>query len=224
VLKFLDFDGVIVDSIEECYIISKSAYFGYSFFSYNEIEYKKIFYKYRGLVRPPHEYLILHKAIEIYIKDRKYDFKKLFIETSKNIIDEDKQIFEKDFFQKRHSYQENNFQAWINLNPLMDFGKTLIDSNNIDVYIVTTKNKAATIALLDFYKIDVAGIYANDEIKSFGSKGELIKSLMLKKDKQEAFFLDDSVEHLDSINDGRVKCFFADWGYGENSTYDVYKY
>ena len=223
-LKFLDFDGVIVDSIEECYIISKSAYFGYSFFSYNEIEYKKIFYKYRGLVRPPHEYLILHKAIEIYIKDRSHDFKKLFKEILINTIDKDKQFFEKDFFYKRSLYQEDNFQAWINLNPLMPFGKTLINSNNIDVYIVTTKNKSATVALLDYYKIKVAGIYANDEIKSFGSKGELIKSLMLEKNQQEALFLDDAVEHLDTIKDDKVKCFFADWGYGKNSTYDIYKY
>ena len=151
-------------------------------------------------------------------------YTKLFKEILINTIDKDKQFFEKDFFYKRSLYQEDNFQAWTNLNPLMPFGKTLINSNNIDVYIVTTKNKAATIALLDYYKIKVAGIYANDEIKSFGSKGELIKSLMLEKNQQEALFLDDAVEHLDTIKDDNVKCFFADWGYGKNSTYDVYKY
>ena len=223
-LKFLDFDGVIIDSIEECYIISKSVYFGYSFFSHDEIEYKKIFFKYRGLVRPPYEYLILHQAIEIYIQDRDHDFKKLFNEILKNISDKDKQFFESDFFKKRQLFQENDFQAWVNLNPLMPFGKTLIGSNNTDVFIVTTKNKAATIALLDYYKIDVAGIYANDEIKSFGSKGKLIQSLMQENIMQDALFLDDAVEHLDTIKDRRVKCFFADWGYGENSSYEVYKF
>ena len=41
---------------------------------------------------------------------------------------------------------------------------------------------------------------------------------------QDALFLDDAVEHLDTIKDRRVKCFFADWGYGENSSYEVYKF
>jgi len=91
-------------------------------------------------------------------------------------------------------------------------------------YNLIRKNKTATIALLGYYKIKVAGIYANDEIKFFGSKGELIKSLMLEKNQQEALFLDDAVEHLDTIKDDKVKCFFADWGCGKNSTYDVYKY
>ena len=47
-IKFLDFDGVIVNSIDECYVVSKDVYFGYSSFLYNEKEYKALFYKYRG--------------------------------------------------------------------------------------------------------------------------------------------------------------------------------
>jgi hypothetical protein len=223
-LKFLDFDGVIVDSIEECYIVSKGVYFGYSSFLYDEEGYKALFYKYRGLVRPAYEYLILHEALEIYIQDKSHDIHELFKEILIRRSDKDKEFYEKEFFHKRHLYQNDDFPSWIAMNPLMSFGKTLIGTDNSDVYIVTTKNKEATKALLDYYKIKVAGIYANDEIKSLGSKGKLIKSIMNEKNEQEAFFLDDAVEHLETIKDDRVKCFFADWGYGKNSSYDVYKY
>ena len=223
-IKFLDFDGVVVDSIEECYLISKSTYFGYASFAHKENDYKKIFYKYRGLVRPAYEYLILHKAIEIFIEDRSQDFEKLFKLININTIEKDKNSFEKEFFYKRSLYQEENLEAWAGLNPLTPFGETLINSNNADVYIVTTKNKAATIALLDYYKIKVSGVYANDEIKSFGSKGKLISALIQEKNYRQAIFLDDAVEHLDTVKDDKVKCFFADWGYGKNTTYEVYEY
>ena len=44
--------------------------------------------------------------------------------------------------------------------------------------------------------------------------------LNLKKEKQ-SMFLDDAVEHLETVSDDRVKCFFADWGYGINNNHQV---
>ena len=81
---------------------------------------------------------------------------------------------------------------------------------------MTTKNRIATEALLSHYSISVESIYANDEIKTFGSKGKLISHLIDKEKANEAYFIDDSVFHLETVNDNRIKCFFADWGYGKN--------
>jgi|SaaInlStandDraft_7_1057024.scaffolds.fasta_scaffold120838_2 phosphoglycolate phosphatase-like HAD superfamily hydrolase len=223
-IKFLDFDGVIVNSIDECYVVSKDVYFGYSSFLYNEKEYKALFYKYRGLVRPAYEYMILHEALETYLQDRNYNIVELFKKKLTTRSSSDKDFYEKEFFYRRSLYQNNDMKNWLSMNPLMPFGETLIGKNNYDVNIVTTKNKEATEILLKHYRIKVNKIYANDEIRSFGSKGLLISHVMDEESAKEAIFVDDAIEHLETVKDSRVRCLFADWGYGDNSGYDVYKY
>ena len=123
--------------------------------------------------------------------------------------------FEFLFFSKRTYYQKTNFLKWVELNPITDFGNYLISRNNEDIYIVTTKNRFATEALLKHYKISVREIFANDEIKTFGTKGKLISNILDRESIDQAYFIDDSISHLETVDDNRIKCFFADWGYGE---------
>jgi len=223
-ILFLDFDGVIVDSIEECYIVSKEAYYGHAIFTYDEDEYRKLFYQYRGLVRPAHEYRALHRAIEFCIRDEAYDrVEDVFNGLVSGAQKKEEILFEKEFFYIRRLHKELDREAWMNMNPLTSYGESLvsIDSN---IFIVTTKNISATEDLLLHYNIPVSGIYANDDIKRAGSKGNLIKQVMDEKNEQSAIFIDDAVEHLNSVSDRRVKCYFADWGYGNNSNYPVYEW
>ena len=42
-----------------------------------------------------------------------------------------------------------------------------------------------------------------------------------KMNKNNAIFIDDAIEHLETVADRRVDCYFADWGYGENKDYNV---
>ena len=77
--------------------------------------------------------------------------------------------------------------------------------------------------ILNFYKIRVDKIYSNDEVRDSGTKGKLIKEIMDEMNAIDGMFLDDSVEHLDTVDDDRVKCYFADWGYGVNTNYPLFK-
>jgi len=222
-MLFLDFDGVIIDSIEECYMVSRETYYGYSKFNFDESSYKDLFYKYRGLVKPASEYYCLHKAIEENNSNNYTDTIEILF--NKNVCDisvEQATIFESKFFYTRLLHQENHYSDWIKMNPLTEFGKLLVGRNNDDVYIVTTKNKHATESILKNYNISVKSIYTNDDIKSAGSKGNLISEIIDKKKIKNSIFVDDAVEHLDTNSDARVKCFFADWGYGENTDYQIF--
>ena len=221
-LIFLDFDGVVVDSIEECYVVSRETYYGYAKFPYDEVSYRRSFYQFRGLVRPPHEYMSLHHALEQACNGNTDTIEKLF-HNSIQIIDADiKKSFEEKLFFTRSIYKDHSFANWIEMNPLTDFGKTLVGKDNLNIYIVTTKNKEAAEAILNHYDISVSGIYANSEIKSEGSKGKLISRVMNSSNEEQALFVDDAVEHLDTVDDKRVKCCFADWGYGKNNGYQVF--
>ena len=212
----LDFDGVVIDSIEECYQVSKDVYYGFNQIDFDEVLYKSLFFEYRGLVGPAHEYLILHQLLnnhlfhDIGLGKENYEILKNKIDTA--TLDR----FEFLFFSKRTYYQKTNFLKWVELNPITDFGNYLIPRNNEDIYIVTTKNRFATEALLKHYKISVREIFANDEIKTFGTKGKLISNILDRERIEQAYFIDDSISHLETVDDNRIKCFFADWGYGKN--------
>lgn len=223
-IKFLDMDGVIIDSIEECYKVSKDTYFKDRAFTYSEDKYRKIFFKYRGYVRPPYEYFCLHDAIvKFYDKQfEDFEFIEYFNNTSKKLQHEAKIAFEETFFSIRLDYQNNDFDYWIQMNPLTSFGETLKSKNNADTIVITTKNMQATKKILNFYKIGVDKVYANDQVRDSGTKGKLIKEVMDDMNALDGMFLDDSVEHLDTVDDDRVKCYFADWGYGINTDYPLF--
>lgn len=218
-------DGVIIDSIEECYNVSKDAYYKTKPFIYSDAIYKHLFFKYRGYVRPPYEYFCLHDAIEHFINRQFNDleFVMYFKKCSKKFKHEDKLAFEENFFSIRLDYQRNDFDSWIKMNPLTLFGETLKAKNNLNTIIITTKNMQAAKEILNYYNIGVDKIYSNYEVRYSGNKGKLIKEIMDNANAQDAIFVDDSVEHLDTVDDDRVKCYFADWGYGINSIYPLYK-
>lgn len=220
----LDFDGVVIDSIEECYKISKQVFYGFYQFPFNAEEYKNLFFKYRGLVGPAHEYFIIHKLLFESITNGLEPTVQNFDQLKNSINQLKLSLFESLFFYTRTYYQKLNFEHWVMLNPLTNFGKSLIKRDNSDIYIVTTKNRFATESLLNFYNISVKEVYTNDEVKAFGSKGLLISNLLDTKKINEAYFLDDSTNHLDTVNDKRIKCYFVPWGYGQNkpeSPYDL---
>ena len=109
------------------------------------------------------------------------------------------------------------------MNPLTEFGETLVGKKNLNKYIITTKNREATEVILNYYDISVSKIYTNNDVKSAGSKGSLISKIMNDTNEKQAIFVDDAVEHLDTVDDERVKCYFANWGYGEKKNrYQVF--
>ena len=220
---FLDFDGVICDSIEECYCISKEAYFGFAKFELDEKPYKKLFWRYRGLVRPPFQYLFLHKAIVQFLKNEIEDIQFCFQELSAKVDQSEKHRFEYAFFKMREYYQED-VEKWVKLNPLTRYGKTLQHRELRNYFIVTTKDIGSIGILLNHYDINIQKIYDREAFIKFGSKGKIISYFLDHSDFTEAIFVDDAKEHLDSAKDTRINCLFADWGYGENSSYEKFQY
>lgn len=220
---FLDFDGVIIDSVNECFLVSKDIYYGFANFKYDINVYKKIFYAFRGLVNPPFEYIVLHKTIECYLKNNSLDFKLKFAELKKGVNQDQKNKFGCLFFQLRKYYQKD-INNWLSLHHITDFGKTLQNKKLPDYFIVTTKNKESVRLLLNYFNIKIENIFDIEYYRQLGSKGKIISNFLDNSKYNEAVFIDDSVENLYSANDKRIKCYFADWGYGANTTYENYKF
>lgn len=217
---FLDFDGVIVDSIYECYEVSKKC-IDFQTKIY-EPKYKELFYKYRFLVRPAYEYLYLHKAIRSYI-DNKSDIESSF-KKQKNILTKEEVLkFENSFFSQRSKLQKST-REWINMHNLTNFAKSLQNKSLDNYFIITTKDKISVEILLKHYSINIETIFDKNNYIKHGSKGAIIKDFLDNSDYNKAYFIDDSSEHLKSVNDNRVKCFFANWGYEKKSDFKIYNY
>lgn len=221
----LDFDGVLVDSIEECFQVARTAFFGFAATPVDEKSIRKLFFKYRGVVRPPYEYLLLFQAIAAAgYRDVKDEILGYFVELQQSLSTQDRDIFEAVFFQVR-AVKQKDIKAWVMLSPLTKYGKSLRGKELEDTVIVTTKDRYSVEQLLINNNIHVTRIYDRDDYKKFGNKGEIITNFLNDNSQYDsAIFVDDAVEHLDSVNDPRVKCYFADWGYGENSEYEIFQF
>lgn len=220
---FLDFDGVIVDSIKECYLVSKYAYFGSAINRYDEKDYRQLFYKYRGFVGPVYQYLVLHRVIERYIEKEDVDIVSDFSIMNRKVKTSEKERFEFIFFKIR-DFLQKDLGKWIKLHKLTNFGRKIQNKYLRNYFVITTKDKKSVELLLSFYRIRIKNILCVEDYDKFGSKGKLITNVLDTSGYENAVFIDDSSVHLDSVRDGRIKCYFADWGYGKNSNYRIYKY
>lgn len=207
-ILFLDFDGVLFDTVEEAYQVS-----------INTKVYRNVklppnslnkFREYRCLVGPAWNYYYVMKAIldEIDLKNNT-----VFIESN------EAKNFEKDFFESRKNLKLSNYKFWLNLNKQYLFFEKLQKiekSLDILIYIITTKDKQTVQDLLDEFKIDFINrdfILGKDSFDQYGSKKNIILQI-LKKDDYKAIFVDDLYEHL-KLCEGieNLQLIQADWGY-----------
>lgn len=221
---FLDFDGVIADSIEETFIVSLNVFYGFSG-PEKSVPIRDLFYKYRGLVGPPHHFHALHSAIEAVLKSRRKhtcsQFREVFLEKIEH-CESYKDHFESLFFSLRKKLQLNT-SNWIALNPITGYGKTLVGRDLENYYIITTKDKSAVDILLAAYNINIKTRYTKSDYEKYGSKGNIINHVLDCAPKyKSAIFVDDAVEHLNSVNNPLVTCYFAPWGYGANTIYESF--
>ena len=112
---------------------------------------------------------------------------------------------------------------WISLNPVTDYGKSLIGRDLEHYYLVTTKDKSAVNLLLAAYDININTRFTKSDYEKHGSKGNVINNFLASAPEyKSAIFVDDAVEHLNSVDSPLVTCYFAPWGYGANTIYEEF--
>lgn len=221
-LLLWDFDGVIIDSIDECLITSYNAYLQYQGLS-NEFIYrlddipKDIrgeFYRNRKYVRPAAEYFILHKAVSDGIKIDSYSkFNELLQEHHNAVID-----FHNFFYSVRDDFRDNQQQYWFGLHRVYAGIKTKWQElkKHFHFYIVSNKDLISISLILNYFDLPV------QQEKIFSTDSTLTKKMVIEhilKDIHDAserlFFIDDNYQHLLDVRDTGIRLFYASWGYGE---------
>jgi len=220
---FFDLDGVIINSINECFIISYKAYYGFTKNIYKSETYKKLFFKFRGYVVTAKDFLILHRLINKLLSGKIKNINNNNFMNLKHKTSSDELLnFENMFFYCRYLYQNVNMNKWLKMHTLTNFGHKINNFKNKNIYIITSKDFYSSKLIIDHFNINVKKIFSTKEISRFKNKGNLIKDFVNKKKNVKVFFTDDSITNLESVNDKNVVCLFANWGYGKNNN-DIFK-
>ncbi len=219
---FWDFDGVIVDSIDECLITSYNTFLKvkkrYSRFIYKlgdiPTEFKDEFYNKRKYVRPAGEYFVIFNAL---LEDKKIDSYSDFSRLLKKYAGQVRS-FQRKFYAMRRYFMKEYPRAWLALHKTypgfkQKWGRL---SKRFVFYIVSNKDKHSILAILRHLGLPL------NRNKIFGVEFSLKKpsiiSHILEKTglaTGDVFFIDDNYHHLLDLSDKTLNLFFAAWGYGE---------
>ena len=114
---FLDFDGVLCDSVAECYVSSWIGYYEDTGFRPASVAIadKEHFYSIRPYIRDAEDYLVLHYAVERGIPlHLQADFDAL----AEKIGPETLRRYHDQFFVGRTELYENHREYWLSLHPM----------------------------------------------------------------------------------------------------------
>lgn len=209
----LDFDGVICDSIHECFQNSYLAFRSVS----SEVDlpmdplnsWKEIFYQYRGLVRPARNFYMLWFLIvnNIEISISTLEFEKLAAEYENALG-----YFDESFMSIRKGLIQNNSKNFLLQNPLFPAVKDIWNDLPRPLYVVTAKDEAITKMILDHNGLNVEGVFG----KGTGHKYQTLLSLGNSHGVEinRVYFVDDNPQFVKEAQSIGANTALSKWGYG----------
>lgn len=213
---FLDFDGVLFNTIKEVYLVNRCLYKNTGIFEPVEAEEYKRYSKYKFLVYNIWMFLYYNPLIFDNVEENK------IIENFKKSLKTRIRPLEEEFYQKflniRYDLIKNHYDFWKSLEEPYDFFffiKELFEKGNKNIIVVSKKNKSSIIERFLSYdfNLEKEKIFADEILSSYSSKGEFIKEYMLENNIKEAIFVDDNYNNLKTAEDiDNVQCILALWG------------
>ena len=217
---YIDFDGVICDSVQEAFVSSYAAY-------YDNLELarkvvadttdrvnaiKSTFYQYRPFIRSGQHFMLLQHCIAHgIVLTSQSDFERELQSTSTAQLMEWRQAL----YAMRALFIKEYVNEFLSLHHFYDHVHTHLMhlSKASHVTILSTKKEHLVSLLLTHARI----AWPSDRIVGAHtqSKIDIIKNRHLHTQEQVAF-IDDHIPHILPIIHGRkcgIHCYLADWGY-----------
>jgi len=210
VILALDFDGVVWDSVGECYHMARRAY--REMFGAEPEECEDGFRQGRWLVRCGGEFLLV---LELALEGRdlrtfsKAEFAHRAAEEAQRL-----QAFEPIFYRHRQLCRERETPAWMAMQRAYpEFLAELpsLQAHFAELVVCTTKDEASARQLLE-----TVGLRLSIWAKEHGvHKGEQVRDLCAKRgvEPREICFVDDLLDNLEQVEPTGARLFLADWGY-----------
>jgi len=212
-LLFLDFDGVICDSIEECFYSSAIAYYsrerGAAVPAFDDA-YRKAYRAHRAFVRNGEDYLLIHGLLaagKACATQAEYD--QVRRDAGPALLERYLELFT----QTRRGLLADEHGQWLSLNPVYAFMCSLLPElgKRDESFILSTKKKEFIVEIL----AACDARWRSERIIAMQDRPKLdaIADLLGETGSPLALFIDDQIEHLSGPADPRIRRYLALWGY-----------
>jgi phosphoglycolate phosphatase-like HAD superfamily hydrolase len=217
-LLVLDFDGVICDSLPECYVSSWHAYHGLSGDERPERAPLDSFGRFsaqRPFIRSGEDYLLIQDLLS---RGRSAGSQAEFDALVREAGPDRMARYKDALYRARETLLAESPDYWYRLNriyPHMRDGLGRLDSA-AEVYVLSTKRPAFIVKILEAAGLGLPA----DRVLYSGArrKDEMIRELMGARGAAAAAFVDDQVDHFSGSpawprERGAIDCLLATWGY-----------
>jgi phosphoglycolate phosphatase-like HAD superfamily hydrolase len=212
-LLILDFDGVVCDSIEECFVSSWIAYFNLYRGEHPAkvpVTLRADFGRLRPFIRTGEDYLVIQEALFDGVDLSRQDDFDGFAESEGA---EKLRTFKELFTRARNELLEKDRKFWLSLNRvyphvLSIFGRL---PQEAPVHILSTKMPQFIKEILSYSRIHIP----EDHIHESATKDKLVRveRLLAEGDFDRVIFIDDQIDHLRGNTNPKISVYLASWGY-----------
>ncbi len=210
---FLDFDGVLFDTLKEVYLINRALFLGTSYLEKEDKKSYNLFSKYKYLVYNIWMFYYYNKII--FSNPDEASIPLAFKEAIKNRDFKKEEDFCLEFLKLRKDLSNNHYEYWKNLETPYDFFFEIkkLYQKGCNLAIVSKKNKSSILERFKTYDFDLKSdfIFAREILDGYKNKIEFMKEYMFKNGFNKAIFVDDNPNNL--INtDETIIPILALWG------------
>jgi phosphoglycolate phosphatase-like HAD superfamily hydrolase len=214
-LVFLDFDGVICDSLLETLV---SSWWGYHLLRGEEqpsampASLRNEFAGLRPYVRAGEDFILIHELVAAKVPVRSQaEFDEQLAQRGERMI----RRYRESFYKARGDFLARDRRYWMALNRLYPHVVPLLADwvSSPSLYILSTKGADFIVAILRNKGIPV------DPKRVLSCAAREKKDTILRSladhGREKALFIDDQIDHLapDEARDPRIIGFLASWGY-----------
>lgn len=208
----LDFDGVIWDSVGECFVMARRAY--QNLFGLPCADLEANFRRGRWLVRTGGDFLLI---LQLAMHDPDGDlttFSKEEFARLKTQKSDECRAFEAEFYQLRALCRDQHWAEWVSYQkpyPLFLEQLGALRQMFDEVVVCTTKDSRSAQLLLESARLEFA-IWGKEQGLD---KGEQIRDFCRSRAArpEQIFFIDDLIENLEQVRPTGATCGLASWGY-----------
>jgi len=213
-ILFLDYDGVLFDTLREVYLVNRFLYSGKSYFDKVDEQQYAVYSKYKYLIYNIWMFYYYNPLVFEGSNDIEEDFKSALL--NRDIRQEE--LYCEEFLDARSELIKNHYDFWKSLEKPYEFFediKNLYNSKNINVAIVSKKNKSSIIEKFKVhgFKLDAKYIFAREVLDKYPSKAAFMSEYMLNNNFSSAIFVDDNYNNIEPCKlYPQIKPILALWG------------
>jgi phosphoglycolate phosphatase-like HAD superfamily hydrolase len=209
----IDFDGVLCDSVLECFVSSWIGYYSKVKKEHEDVvtlEHFNLYRRYRPFIRNGEDYIVLQQCIE---EGRRLETQRDFDDFLTGLGADTAAYYRNVFYEVREQLLETEREYWLRLNRIFRFHFPIIHdiAKNSCFHIVSTKPVRYIVEILEEHNV----VWPRPRIHCVVdiSKVSYIEELMHNTGADQCAFIEDQLDHLGGAADRNISPYLAEWGY-----------